>query len=193
MVFIATSTRFGVERRDRRLAALRPVGVDANTSRAVASTEAVIAALIGVLVGSLFFAVGRKLLEVVSVQGISVFPADARPEVMLTVLVVLVVPLLAVSASLLGLRGVIVEPLGVIRIAVPKRRRLWWRLLLPAGGVAILISSMRSLSVGAPATDVRPLGLTTVLLLSGVLTMLPWLAGLYSNPGWSKMSNGRLA
>jgi len=71
---IATSTRFGVERRDRRLAALRLVGVDANTSRAVASTEAVIAALIGVLVGSLFFAVGRKLLEVVSVQGISVFP-----------------------------------------------------------------------------------------------------------------------
>ncbi len=59
--------------------------------------------LIGVLVGSLFFAVGRKLLEVVSVQGISVFPAEARPEVMLTVLVVLVVPLLAVSASLLGL------------------------------------------------------------------------------------------
>jgi len=180
-VFIATSTRFGVERRDRRLAALRLVGVDTRTSRSIAATEAVVAALIGVLVGAILFVVGRQLLDVVSVQGISVFPSDVRPGAVLAALVVIAVPLLALVASLLGLRGVIVEPLGVVRTATSTRRRLWWRLLLPAGGLALLLPAVRSLSVGRPPEDVRLLGLGTVLVLSGVLTLLPWVVAALVN------------
>ena len=51
-------------------------------------------------------------------------------------LVVAGVPAAAVLVSLLALRRVVAEPLGVVRRAEDsRRRRLWWRLLLPAAGL----------------------------------------------------------
>ena len=44
--------------------------------------------------------------------------------------------------SLLALRRVVAEPLGVVRRAEGGRRRLWWRLLLPAAGLLTLATAL---------------------------------------------------
>lgn len=46
-VFIAAAVRFGGERRDRRLAALRLVGSDRSMTRRIAAGEALAGALLG--------------------------------------------------------------------------------------------------------------------------------------------------
>lgn len=49
----------------------------------------------------------------------------------LAALVAVAIPAAAVLVTLLAMRGVVVEPLGVVRTAKQRRRRLWWRLLPP--------------------------------------------------------------
>lgn len=129
-VFIATAVRFGGERRDRRLAALRLVGADSRMVRRIAAGEALAGSLVGLVLGTGFFAVGRSLVASVSLQQRSVFPGDLDPAPWLAVLVALAVPAAAVAVTLFALRGVVIEPLGVVRTARPSRRRIWWRLLL---------------------------------------------------------------
>ncbi|SBT54196.1 FtsX-like permease family protein [Micromonospora narathiwatensis] len=174
MVFLGAAVRFGGEQRDRRLAALRLLGADAGMVRRIAAAEAGTAALFGLAAGALIFLAGRQLAPLVSLYDISVFPGDLRPAPWLVALVALGVPLLAAGVALLALRGVLVTPLGVSRRATPVRRRLWWRLLLPAAGLALLqplvdVRAARSDTVQAQVTA------GTVLLLVGTVALLPWL------------------
>src|SRR3954468_12846588 len=127
-VFIATAARFGGEARDRRLAALRLVGAARAATVRVAAGESALGAIAGLAVGALVFLAGRGLIEHVTLWDISVFSADVRPNLPLAVLVALAVPLTAVAATVLGLRQVVLEPLGVVRQAGGRRRRLVWRL-----------------------------------------------------------------
>src|SRR3954452_8269326 len=166
-VFIATAARVGGEARDRRLAALRLVGADRAATVRVAAGESALGALAGLAVGALVFLAGRGLIEHATLWDISVFSADVRPSAPLAVLVALSVPLTAVAATVLGLRQVVLEPLGVVRQAGGRRRRLVWRLLPPVVG-------------GGPAGpggagDENLAAAAVVLLLAGVATLLPWL------------------
>ncbi|MFF0741332.1 FtsX-like permease family protein [Streptomyces sp. NPDC004111] len=174
-VFIAAAVRFGGERRDRRLAALRLVGADSGTVRLIAAGEALAGALIGLVVGGGFFLLARSLADRITfgAAGAGLFPADLTPVLPLILLVALAVPAAAVGVSLLAMRGVVIEPLGVVRTARPVRRRVWWRLLLPAAGVALLFP----LIGGGRETEVNQNQLIggTVLLLLGVTALLPWL------------------
>ena len=100
-------------------------------------------------------------------QGLSVYARDVRPTPLLGALVVLGVPAAAVAVSLVALRRVVAEPLGVVRRAEAARpRRLWWRLVLPLAGLAILL----------PTTDQNELqiALGIIALLVGVAALLPW-------------------
>ncbi|MEY2232704.1 FtsX-like permease family protein [Streptomyces sp. BF23-19] len=173
-VFIATAVRFGGERRDRRLAALRLVGADGRMVRRIAAGEALAGSLIGLVLGAGFFAVGRSLVGSVSLQQRSVFPADLDPAPWLAVLVALAVPAAAVAVTLFALRGVVIEPLGVVRTAKPSRRRIWWRLLLPLVGIGLL------LPLGGRGNDHGRFNQWqvaggVVLLLVGVTVLIPWL------------------
>ncbi|MEU4097361.1 FtsX-like permease family protein [Streptomyces sp. NPDC026673] len=172
-VFIAAAVRFGGDRRDRRLAALRLVGADAATTRRIAAGEALAGALCGLVVGTGFFAVGRALADQVGFYRVSVFPGDLTPAPVLAALVAVAVPAAAVAVTLLALRGVVIEPLGVVRTARPPRRRLWWRLLLPLGGLALLYPMIGQ---GRDNGNFNQ-GLVvsgTILLLMGVTALLPW-------------------
>ncbi len=166
-VFIAAAARFGGEARDRRLAALRLVGADRAATVRVAAGESALGAIAGLAVGALVFLAGRGLIAHVTLWDISVFSADVRPSVPLAVLVALAVPLTAVAATVLGLRQVVLEPLGVVRQAGGRRRRLAWRLVPPVLGVALLVQ--------AGPGDENLAAAAVVLLLAGVATLLPWL------------------
>ncbi|GAA2612172.1 MULTISPECIES: ABC transporter permease [Streptomyces] len=173
-VFIATAVRFGGERRDRRLAALRLVGADSRMVRRIAAGEALAGSLVGLVLGTGFFAVGRSLVASVSLQQRSVFPGDLDPAPWLAVLVALAVPAAAVAVTLFALRGVVIEPLGVVRTARPSRRRIWWRLLLPLIGLGLLVP------LGGRGNDHGRFNQWqvsggVVLLLVGITVLLPWL------------------
>lgn len=172
-VFIATAVRFGGERRDRRLAALRLVGADVGMTRRIASGEAFAGAAVGLVLGAVFFLIGRQAAGHVEILDMSVFPSDVNPEPALAVLVGVTVPVAAVLVTLFALRGVVIEPLGVVRTARPPRRRLWWRLLMPLGGVAALSPMIGQGNDAGQFNDLLVITGVTLLLI-GVTALLPW-------------------
>ncbi|MFI6659005.1 FtsX-like permease family protein [Streptomyces sp. NPDC050523] len=173
-VFIAAAVRFGGERRDRRLAALRLVGADGRMARRIAGGEALAGALLGLVLGTVFFLTGRQLAASLEVRDISVFPSDLNPSPALVLVVAVAVPAAAVLVTLFALRGVVIEPLGVVRTAKPPRRRLWWRLLLPLAGLALLYPMIGQGNDNGNFNQWMVIG-GTVLLLVGVTALLPWI------------------
>ncbi|MFJ8143988.1 ABC transporter permease [Streptomyces sp. NPDC096048] len=173
-VFIAAAVRFGGERRDRRLAALRLVGSDSGMTRRIAAGEALAGAVLGLVFGAGFFMIGRQLAGTAEVFRISVFPSYLNPSPLLALLVAVAVPAAAVLVTLFALRSVVIEPLGVVRAGRPTRRRLWWRLLLPLAGLAMLYPMIGN---GRENGDFNQYLVTggVVLLLVGVTALLPWI------------------
>ncbi|MBM7057137.1 FtsX-like permease family protein [Streptomyces durocortorensis] len=174
-IFIATAVRFGGDRRDRRLAALRLVGADIRTTRRIAAGEALFGALLGLLIGLAFFLTGREFVGSVEIWDVSAFPADLVPDSMLALLIVVAVPLTAVLVTLVAMRSVVIEPLGVVRRGRERGRRLWWRLLMPFAGLAVFgLTGRISAYEYAPE---KPFGIAagSVLVLVGLALLLPWL------------------
>ncbi|NUR39148.1 MAG: ABC transporter permease [Streptomyces sp.] len=173
-VFIAAAVRFGGERRDRRLAALRLVGSDARMTRRVAAGEAMAGAVVGLVLGAGFFMIGREIAGSVELFDYSFFPSYLNPSPLLALLVAVAVPAAAVLVTQLALRGVVIEPLGVVRTAKPSRRRLWWRLLLPVGGLAMLYPMIGQGNDRGNFNQYLTVG-GVMLLLVGVTALLPWI------------------
>lgn len=174
-VFVGAAVRFGGEARDRRLATMRLVGADIGMARRIAAGESLLGALLGLVAGGLLFLLARVLVERLSLRGMSVFAADLSPGPAFVAAVAVAVPLAAIGVTLLALRAVAIEPLGVARAARARSRRLWWRLLLPLGGVALLLPlTGRDLAEGGETLRyVTTAGV--VLLLIGIAALLPWL------------------
>lgn len=179
LIFIGTAVRFGGERRDRRLAALRLVGADVATTRRTAAGEALFGSLLGLALGSGLFLGARQMAPHFSVMGVSAYPGDLTPVAWIATLVCLAVPVSAVVVTLLSLRAVAIEPLGVVRDAVPRGRRLWWRLVITLFGLAVLLSDQRLRSTPAERAgqeiDPYRLGGGATLTLIGLTLLLPWL------------------
>ncbi|MFI6863861.1 ABC transporter permease [Streptomyces sp. NPDC050421] len=172
-IFIATAVRFGGDRRDRRLAALRLVGTDIRMTRRIAAGEALFGAALGLLVGLALFLTGRQFVGYIEVWDASAFPSDLTPDARLCVLIALAVPFTAVLVTLAAMRSVVIEPLGVVRNGRDRGRRLWWRLLLPVAGLAVfgLGGRIDEYSVVNP----YPIAGGAVLILVGLALLLPWL------------------
>jgi hypothetical protein len=173
-VFVATAVRFGSDQRDRRLAALRLVGADRAMAVRIAAGEALFGALGGMALGVAGFYALRPLAERLRLQDISVFATDIRPDAPLVAVIVIAVPAAALIASVVALRRVVVEPLGVTRQGAAVRRRLWWRLLPLGLGAALLAAHGGDLVRGGnPA--VTPISVGVGLMLIGITALLPWL------------------
>ncbi|MFF1874736.1 FtsX-like permease family protein [Kitasatospora herbaricolor] len=171
-VFIATAVRTGGERQERRLAALRLIGADRRAIAWIASGEALAATAAGLTTGALLFIAGRQLAGHLPLFGIAAFPADLQPDPSAAAGAALGVSALAVSVTLLSLRGVVVEPLGVARRATATRRRLAWRLALPAAGTALVAVQV---GTGGFADEEAWIGAGVALVLGGITALLPWL------------------
>lgn len=175
LVFVATAVRFGGEQRDRRLAALRLIGADTAMTRRIAAGESLASALLGLLVGLGVFAVARQFAGTFTIWDVNAFPGDVVPMTALAVLVLTVVPVASVVVSLVALRGVAIEPLGVVRVSTPRGRRLWWRLLLLAAGGAFLVPLVGDVRMAETSIDAVSVVAGTTLALIGLTTLLPWI------------------
>ncbi|MEU1077039.1 MULTISPECIES: FtsX-like permease family protein [unclassified Streptomyces] len=172
-VFIAAAVRFGGDRRDKRLAALRLVGADSRMTRWIAAGEALAGSVLGLALGTVFFLIARQYVGEVTVARLNIFPSDLDPSLGLALLVGAAVPAAAVAVTLFALRGVVIEPLGVVRTSVPRPRRLWWRLLLPVVGLGLLVPMFDKGRDTGFYNQGQVIG-GTVLLLIGVTALLPW-------------------
>ncbi|MCX4474670.1 ABC transporter permease [Micromonospora sp. NBC_01655] len=177
VVFVGAAVRFGGDRRDRRLAALRLLGADAGMIRRISAGEAAAGAVLGLAVGGALFAAGRQLAPLLTFQDVSVSASDLRPSLPLVAAVGVAVPVLAVLVALVAQRRVVVEPLGVSRQGTTVRRRLWWRLLLPAAGLALLYP-LTGVGERTTGSDDYQVAAGAVLVLIGTVTLLPWLIDL---------------
>ncbi len=154
-VFVAAAVRFGSA---AETAGWPPCGWSARDGRAVRRIAA------GEGPGGLD---GRALLGPVSSSSAagssatsrfsqrSIFPADLIPSPALAALVVLAVPAAAVAVTLFTLRGVVIEPLGVVRTTTPGRRRVAWRLLMPLADWPALVPQTAAATPAAGSTSGR--------------------------------------
>ncbi|MFF8956628.1 FtsX-like permease family protein [Streptomyces sp. NPDC014894] len=174
-VFIGASVRFCGDRRDSRLAALRLVGADAATTRRMAVGEALFGSALGLVLGGAVFAAARPFAGSFRIWGLSAYPSDVVPEPGPALLILLAVPVVSILVTLIALRSVLIEPLGVVRRSATRGRRLWWRLVLPAAGVAVLLAGDR-FTGQEPLDTVHPLPLAggSILVLLGVTALFPW-------------------
>jgi hypothetical protein len=175
LIFVTTASRMGAAQRERRLAALRLIGLDSRQVKRVAAAESLVGAVIGLAAGIGFFALLRTFVGDILPFGLRIFPEDLVPSWPLVVVIVLLVPGLAVGSALFGLRRTIVEPLGVVRQGKPVRRRMWWRWALTVIGVLFLVATLAFDRGEGDTAAGAALSAGSVFLLVGVAALLPWL------------------
>jgi ABC-type lipoprotein release transport system permease subunit len=186
--FITSASRIAGAERDRRLSALRLVGAGKWQVRRIASAEALVSAVIGLVLGGVLFAVGRLFVEGFRFFDEGVYTSDVVPDPVLAALLVLFIPALAVVAALFALRRTIIEPLGVVRQSKPVRRRAWWRFGFLAVGVLLLVTQFGVSDTSDTYALMVTAGATALLL--GMLVLLPWLVERVANhlrggpPSW---------
>lgn len=173
LVLIGSAARLSATTRDRRLAALRLLGLSPARTRAVAAVEAGAHAVVGAVLGAGLFWLLRPLTEPVRVAGLAWFAADLTPPGVLTAAVLVGVPVSCMAISLaptLGMR----RPLQVRRSG-PARQPRTWRLLPLAAGVALLgWAASRPVRAGVGSDAVVPYFLAgTVLAGLGLPLALP--------------------
>ncbi|MFE6049961.1 FtsX-like permease family protein [Kitasatospora sp. NPDC056446] len=188
-VFLAAAARFGGERRERRLAALRLGGADRRMTARLAAGESLVGAVLGLVAGAALFLLTRTLIGRIRLAGFSFYPEDVAPQPAVAAAIAVVVPLLGVLVTLLAMRRGVIDPLGVVRRSGTDRRRIGWRLMLPLAGLSLTVFALVLPSHGVPGGPGRtalldPVGDTRgsllvsaglLLMLIGVCSLLPWL------------------
>ncbi|GAA3810263.1 MULTISPECIES: FtsX-like permease family protein [Amycolatopsis] len=190
LVLLSAASRIGGAERERRLSTLRLAGARRGQVHRIAAGESLAGALAGGVLGlAIYFAV-RGSAAGLEFEGITVFGPDFVPGWPLGVVVALLVPVLAVGPAWFGLRRLVVEPLAVLRNAKPERRRLWWRLVLIALGVVLLLPDKLLGVSSRPASTLPFLLAGSTLLLIGVPAVMPWITDLVvrrirgGSPAW---------
>ncbi|MEV8632660.1 FtsX-like permease family protein [Streptosporangium sp. NPDC051023] len=123
LVFGGAAARLTVARRDQRLAALRLVGATPGQVVAMTVAEAMITAFGGAVLGTALYFLATPLLTGIEIQGGSWFVSDMWPGVLAVLAVLVAVPLLVGLSAVIGLRRVVVSPLGVARRETPPAMR----------------------------------------------------------------------
>ncbi|MER6170582.1 ABC transporter permease [Streptosporangium sp. NPDC001681] len=123
LVFGGAAARLTVARRDQRLAALRLVGATPWQVVMMTVAEAVITAFGGAVLGLVLYGAAIPLLSRIEMAGGSWFAADLWPGILPVLGVLLAVPLLVGLSAVVGLRRVVVSPLGVAKRETPPAMR----------------------------------------------------------------------
>ncbi|WP_141582657.1 FtsX-like permease family protein [Actinomadura sp. WMMA1423] len=123
LVFGGAAARLTVARRDGRLAALRLVGATPGQVVAITATEAVLTAAAGAVAGLVLYAAAVPLLTRIEIAGGGWFAGDLWPGPALLAGVLAAVPVLVGASAVVGLRRVVVSPLGVARRETPPGMR----------------------------------------------------------------------
>ncbi|WNV91096.1 ABC transporter permease [Umezawaea sp. Da 62-37] len=174
LLFTVISTRLAGPERERRMAALRLLGAGPWQVRRVAAGDALVGAVIGLVLGTGIFLLAREFAERVELFEVRIFRSDLVPPVGSALLIAVLVPVLSVLTALVTMRSSTVDPLGVARQAEPPPRRLWWRLVPVVVGVVVLATKARLFTTTFGNQGVSSLLIGIALLLLGIPLLLPW-------------------
>ncbi|WP_344750165.1 ABC transporter permease [Streptosporangium vulgare] len=153
LVFGGAAARLTVARRDQRLAALRLVGASPGQVVAMTVYEAVITAFGGAVLGTALYGLLTPLLARIEIRGGPWFLADVWPGVLPTLAVLVAVPLLVGVSAVVGLRRVVVSPLGVAKRETPPAMRFLRVVALLAALAAVPLLG-RGVEVGVIAAAI---------------------------------------
>jgi hypothetical protein len=171
LILVGTATRLAAARREERYAAMRLVGATPRQISVVASVDAMVSALFGVLLGIGIFALMRPVLANASLIGTRYFASDVTPTALDYAGMLVGVPIVSAIAALLSLRRVQISPLGVTRRVTPPAPSAWRAVPLLIG-IGLFVGGLaitNKQSIGGPAYP----GLLVTLV--GLVIAGPWL------------------
>ncbi|GAA5030800.1 ABC transporter permease [Actinopolymorpha pittospori] len=176
LVFGGAAARLTVARRDQRLAALRLVGATPGQVVAMTVTESVLTALGGAVAGVLLYLAMIPGLAQIRIEGGTWAFSDLWVGFPIVLATVVAVALLVGVSAIVGLRRVVVSPLGVARRETPPGLRMVRLLAFAAAIVAFLVASKVVLGWGSTGKAViialLGLGFWTINLVG------PWVVAL---------------
>jgi hypothetical protein len=188
LILIGTATRLSAARREERFAAMRLVGATPAQIGVIASVDAIVSALVGVLLGFGVFALVQPALANAALIGTRYFADDVTPTAAGYIALLVAVPAASAIASLMSLRRLQISPLGVSRRVTPPAPR-FGRVLPLLIGVILFVAGLaitNNKSIGAPAYP----GLIVIMI--GLVVGGPWLTAQAARV-FSRLVNGASA
>jgi hypothetical protein len=174
LIFIGTATRLAAARREQRFAAMRLVGATPRQVSVISAVEASLAALGGVAIGFILFALLRPVLQHVSFTGEPSAPGDLSLGAADILLVAIGIPAAAAVAARIALRRVQISPLGVTRRVTPPAPRAW-RLILLFAGIGELAYFAGAGRPRSSNGQIEAYFLGFLLIMAGLVMAGPWL------------------
>lgn len=184
------AARLTARSRDDRLATLRLLGVSSARVRVTALVEVTVVAAVGVVAGTLASLALPLALTLLPVYGSTMSAQQLWLPVAMWIAIPLLLIVVATVSALLGLRRVVMAPLGV-RIRRDAPRLSWIRVLVAfaviAGAAMLtqLVSPDWGLAVVAAALALGVLAVMSVLGLAG-----PWIVAIVAKARGSRTSDG---
>ena len=193
LVFGGAAARLTVARRDQRLATLRLVGATPGQVGWLTAAEAMATAALGAVTGIALYTLLIPLLSLIPIDGSGWRWTDLWPQWWALAAVVVAVPLLVGVSAVIGLRRVVVSPLGVAKRETPPGMRAIRLLMLIGPAAAFIIMAPRFIDWDATGTVVM------IVLLAGTFAAVnlvgPWVVWLLGRltVAISKKASGMLA
>lgn len=161
--------RLATTYRDRRLAAMRLVGATPGQVRAITLFETMLVGIAGALVGTGVYVLSLPLAARVEASGGSWFVGDLWVGWPVALATLATVPLIVCFSALLGLRKLIISPLGVARRQQAKGATAWRALLF-----LLLIVSYIIIAPGIQRSEAVIFGVFFGMLFLGFSIMGPF-------------------
>ena len=174
LVFIGASMRLSAARREQRLAAIRLAGATMRQVTVIATVEALVAAIAGVVIGFGLYLAAAPLLVHVPFAGQSLESGDLSIGWIDAIIAAIGVPCAAAVVGRFALERVHVSPLGVSRRVTPQPPRVYRVIPLLAGIVelAYFVSAGRP---GSSGGQIEGYVLGFFLVMIGLVLAGPWL------------------
>lgn len=131
----AAASRLSARRQDDRLATLRLLGASPLTVTAITALESSVVALAGAIGGVVLYLLASPLVGLINFRGEALGTAVLLPPLAILA-VVIGVALLAAGSAALGLRRIIISPLGV-RMRQEAPRPHWIRVVIAIAVIAL--------------------------------------------------------
>ncbi|WP_025274971.1 FtsX-like permease family protein [Haloglycomyces albus] len=114
-IFGAAAARLNVARKDHRLASMRLIGATPRQVTAITVVETTLIAFLGAVLGAVTWVAAIPLVRHIPIDGTAWYASDLWSGIAPLLLTVTVVPILVAVSAIVGLRRVLVSPLGVVQ------------------------------------------------------------------------------
>lgn len=164
-VFLSVCAKLSAASRNRRLAALRLLGLSAKGTQRVNAAETVVAAFLGALLGLGEFWLLNQIMARTGLPGLKWYPADGALSASTIAVCLIGCTALSWFVGRASARAAATNPLSTRRTAAPRAPRVWGGLLLVTG-LGIVIGYC---ATGLTDNPAQSTGINSLLVPGGVL------------------------